>query len=80
MLLEHSQIPTWPFKLVNSIATIIIIFEIIRIVIIHINGIFQNGIGNKKDVLLQLGLLLAVVAISLFLIEAPLSRPAPRFL
>ena len=28
------QIPTWPFKLVNSIATIIIIFEIIRIVII----------------------------------------------
>jgi tripartite ATP-independent transporter DctM subunit len=73
------QIPTWPFKLVNSIATIIIIFEIIRILILHINSIFQNGIGNKKDVILQLGLLLAVISISLFLIEAPLSRPALGF-
>ncbi|MCH1427596.1 MAG: TRAP transporter large permease subunit [Alphaproteobacteria bacterium] len=73
------QIPTWPFKLVNSIATIIIIFEIIRILILHINSIFQNGIGNKKDVILQLGLLLAVISISLFLIEAPLTRPALGF-
>ena len=73
------QIPTWPFKLVNSIATIIIIFEIIRILILHINSIFQNGIGNKKEVILQLGLLLAVISISLFLIEAPLSRPALGF-
>ena len=74
------QILTWPFKLVNSIATIVIIFEIIRIVIIHINCIFQNGIGDRKDVILQLGLLLAVISISLFLLEAPLSRPALGFI
>ena len=43
------------------------------------SSIFQNGIGNKKDVILQLGLLLAVISISLFLIEAPLSRPALGF-
>ena len=73
------QIPTWPFKLVNSTATILIIFEIIRILIIHIYGIFERGYGSKKEIFLHLGFLIVVAAILLFLTEASLSRPTLGF-
>ncbi len=73
-------IPTWPFKLVNSIASLIIIFEIIRVIVIHLYAIYQVGFGSTKDKILMIGLL-AFVAILFFLLTGlPLTRAELGFI